>query len=150
MTQSTEREAPDDAAAAGRRTIGVSFMARRNGGGDVLVYLLNVHVRPRPVVVDQVFRFCQGENDFLKKRILVDSLSLGAPAAGWRHPVEIPSAAGPRKHAWASVEEVIVSTSPNAHDSRVEEVHLKYRCNKAGCKVESRVKLSMEQRRDGY
>ena len=27
---------------------------------------------------------------------------------------------------------VIVSTSPNGHDSRVEEVHLKYRCDKAG------------------
>ena len=37
-----------------RRTINVSFMARRNGGGDVLVYLLHVHVRPQPVVVDQV------------------------------------------------------------------------------------------------
>ena len=37
-----------------RRTISVSFMARRNGGGDILVYLLNVHVRPQPVVVDQV------------------------------------------------------------------------------------------------
>jgi hypothetical protein len=31
-------------------------MARRNGGGDVLVYLLNVHVRPRAMVVDQVLR----------------------------------------------------------------------------------------------
>ncbi len=31
-------------------------MALRNGGGDVLVYLPNVHMRPRPIVVDQVFR----------------------------------------------------------------------------------------------
>ena len=27
---------------------------------------------------------------------------------------------------------MIVSSCPNPHDSRVEEVHLKYRCNKAG------------------
>ena len=53
MTVSTETAAAD-AAAPGRRSIAVSFVARRNGGGDVLVYMLNVHVRPRPVVVDQV------------------------------------------------------------------------------------------------
>jgi hypothetical protein len=56
MTVSTEAVL-SDAPAPGRRTISVSFMARRNGGGDVLVYLLNVHVRPQPMVVDQVFFF---------------------------------------------------------------------------------------------
>jgi hypothetical protein len=30
--------------------------------------------------------------------------------------------ASARKHAWASMESVIVSTAPNASDSRVEEV----------------------------
>ena len=145
MTQSTEPPAADDDA-PGRRSIAVSFMARRTGA-DVLVYRLNVHVRPRPVVVDQVFRFSNGENDFLKKRILVDSISSGAPAAGWRHtqgplpvlahegvrgPLGVASEAGPRKHAWASMEKVIVRCEPNAHDSRVEEVHLKFRCDKAG------------------
>ena len=54
MTQSTETPAMDQEAPR-RRSISVSFMARRNGGGDVLVYLLYVHVRPRPMVVDQVF-----------------------------------------------------------------------------------------------
>jgi len=55
MTESTETPAMDQEAPR-RRSISVSFMARRNGGGDVLVYLLNVHVRPRPMVVDQVLR----------------------------------------------------------------------------------------------
>jgi hypothetical protein len=123
-----------------------------------------VHVRPRAMVVDQVFRLFHGENDFLKKRILVDSVTCsGLSAAGWRHAsgtlslfcifnftlatttannthhrrlwpslAGIATGAGPRKYAWASKESVIVSTSANAHDSRVEEVHLKYRCQKAG------------------
>jgi hypothetical protein len=139
MTVSTEAVLAD-APAPGRRTISVSFMARRNGGGDVLVYLLNVHVRPQPMVVDQVFRFAHGENDFLKKRILVHSLASSSTPAGWRQTLGVEqgswtwlsSEAGPRKHAWSSMESAIVTTSPNANDSRVEEVHLKFRCDKAG------------------
>jgi len=72
----------------------------------------------------------------LKKRVLVDSLvSGGASAAGWRQPLGLVSDAGARKHAWASSTSVIVSSIANAHDSRVEEVHLKYRCENAGDSV---------------
>ena len=135
MTVSTEVATAADEA-PGRRKIAVSFMARRNGGGDVLVYVLNVLVRPRAMVVDQVFRFYHGEKDFLKKRVLVDSLvSGGASAAGWRQPLGLVSDAGARKHVWASSTSVIVSSIANAHDSRVEEVHLKYRCENAGDSV---------------
>ena len=105
MTVSTEAVL-SDAPAPGRRTISVSFMARRNGGGDVLVYLLNVHVRPQPMVVDQVFRFTHGENDFLKKRILVHTPASPSTPAGWRQTLGVEqgswtwlsSEAGPRKH----------------------------------------------------
>jgi hypothetical protein len=33
----------------------------------------------------QVFRLFHGENDFLKKRILLDAVSARGQTAGWRH-----------------------------------------------------------------
>ena len=163
MTVSTEAVL-SDAPAPGRRTISVSFMARRNGGGDVLVYLLNVHVRPQPMVVDQVlfffflivhvrpqlmiddqvFRFAHGENDFLKKRILVHSPASSSTPAGWRQTLGVEqgswtwlsSEAGPRKHVWflflwssdAGRKSMGLLGGSSSHDETNSQkpVHLKY------------------------
>jgi len=71
-------------------------------------FFLIVHVRPQLMIDDQVFRFAHGENDFLKKRILVHSPASSSTPAGWRQTLGVEqgswtwlsSEAGPRKHVW--------------------------------------------------
>ena len=51
-----------------RRTIPVRFFSK-NFGHTVMV--LQVHVRPRPFIVDRTFRFNQAENEYLKRSIAI-------------------------------------------------------------------------------
>ena len=76
-------------------------------------------VLPRACLL-QVFRFAHGENDFLKKRILVHALSSSASPAGWRQTLSVqngswtslPSDAGPRKHALVPLPHVLLPVPP--------------------------------------
>lgn len=125
----------DQVKATSARKIEVTFSARRpNGAGDPM-YLLNVEVEPQPLVVDHSFRFYHGQNDFLKKRILVDSAASGQ-GGGWRQPPgsEGGSGGGGRqpKFAWCSDSSVIMASSGHSGQPGMDEVLLKCRVGAAG------------------
>ena len=89
-------------------------MARVRACGALILCVL-----PRACLL-QVFRFAHGENDFLKKRILVHALSSSASPAGWRQTLSVqngswtslPSDAGPRKHALVPLPHVLLPVPP--------------------------------------
>jgi hypothetical protein len=105
------------------------------------VYLLQVEVVPTPFIIDQTFYFDHPENEFLKKRILVDcSRSTHTRpehsdlSAAERRP---PVVGGLRsvvqyKTLRCSDNTVVLTSSPHDIDANVQEIKLKYRIGRAG------------------
>jgi hypothetical protein len=91
---------------------------------------------PVPLCAESDARGAAGaQNDFLKRRVVVDSARAPA-AAGWRFdPAALPGlgALGAEpKHPWCSDPSVVVASAPHPADSHLQEVHVKYRCGAAG------------------
>jgi len=119
-----------------RRTVPVSFKSAHHGH---TVALLQVHIRPQPFIVHRTFRFHQSENEFLKRRILIQ------PGGGDsnRHPfIQRPSQLGTSgaegvgimpsplaaKFVHCPASDVVVEWRDQKDPYKPQEIHLRYRC----------------------
>jgi nephrocystin-4 len=125
---------PSHSATRRQRVISVTFSAiNTTGQRGPPLYVLEVDIRPRPFVVDHVFRFYHGKNDFLKRKIILDT-SKDVGGCSWRGgaPQSGPSWQRNQKHLHCSNNAVVVGSSAASSDSDTQEVHIKYRCGEAG------------------
>jgi Ca2+-binding EF-hand superfamily protein len=123
-----------------RRSIPISFKSAHHGH---TVALLQIHVRPRPFVVHRTFRFHQSENEFMKRRILIQPS--GMVQSSQSHPyVQAPTRIGvasddpasrnavppilPAKFVHCPANDVVVEWRDQKDPYRPQEIHLRYRC----------------------
>jgi nephrocystin-4 len=132
--EESERPAALKSEAVRQRVISVTFSAcAADGHRGPPLYVLELEVRPRPFVVDHTFRLYHGKNDFMKRKIILDT-SLDVDGCSWRGgaPRGGPSWQRNLKHVWCSNPGVVIASSAASSDSDKQDIHIKYRCGEAG------------------